>query len=472
MSEGKKHLDLEVLKKQAEGGDTKALLDLGFRYYEGDGVEKNCEEAIRCHRKAAELGEPEAVWTMGHRYLSAEGVTRDEAEANRFFISAAKLLLAKGDCLERSEKYILGSLYDDGLGVAQDFEKAATLYEAAAKEGSPEAYYGLGKLYHEGRGVVHDFLRAADCFRKSADAGFSLALQALAIMHFRGQGVPMDIRESERLYRLAADAGEPDAVSVVERIALLDYQTNLDERLLRITKGLLLLPRDLGVHWPWLEQGVEPSKKDANKFFLFAVLDYQMVSETVEENATRFANDVSDPEDLWNQIAAFDEREWKSPATKTKYALHRFPAGHNRLWDIANDLVSRYGGDARQIWRSQTPKVVLDRLHSIGRGKDGVGPELSRMIVGALLDTSQIEGEGDVKADVNVMRALGRAWRGSPYKGKETSEVTNLTRKMYPSNPWLLDQPLFSLGKTACADKKPACHTCFLRTDCSYAKNK
>lgn len=389
------------------------------------------------------------------------------------FVSAAKLFLAKGEDLDSWEKYLLGSLYDYGLGVAQDFQKAIELYEAAATEGFLEAYYGLGRFYHEGFGVEQDFVMAADYFKKAADGGHPLALHLMAMMHFWGQGVPMDIEESAKWFRLAAEAGEPDAVSTIARLTPLDSQTSLDERLLRITKSLLLLPRELGAYWPWLEKGTDTSKKDANKFFLFGVIDFKATYDVVLNRVKRFTEEImKDPDDLWERIAAFDELEWKSSATKTKYALHIFQAAHNRLWDFAQDLVSRYAGDARNIWLGQTPKAVLERLRSIGKGKFGVGEQLSKMRVGALMDSKLIEGQGDLKVDVNVMRVLGRAWKGSAYESSQTSEVTDLTRKMYPSNPWLLDQPLYSLGKWTCKKADPDCSSCFLRMDCLFFKHR
>ena len=42
----------------------------------------------------------------------------------------------------------------------------------------------------------------------------------------------------------------------------------------------------------------------------------------------------------------------------------------------------------------------------------GVGPQLSRMTAGALHDTKQIVGPGELKADIHVRRVLGRVFTG------------------------------------------------------------
>ena len=54
----------------------------------------------------------------------------------------------------------LGNLYYLGLGVNQDFERAAELYFAAARQGQAAAQLNLGNLYKQGLGVGSDPMRA------------------------------------------------------------------------------------------------------------------------------------------------------------------------------------------------------------------------------------------------------------------------------------------------------------------------
>jgi TPR repeat protein len=46
--------------------------------------------------------------------------------------------------------YNLGILYDNGLGVAQDYGKAREWYQKAVDAGNTNAMYNLGWLYQEG----------------------------------------------------------------------------------------------------------------------------------------------------------------------------------------------------------------------------------------------------------------------------------------------------------------------------------
>lgn len=191
--------------------------------------------------------------------------------------------------------------------------------------------------------------------------------------------------------------------------------------------------------WYWLKPNIPPSKKDANKFLLASILDYQMRAEVVWENARRLAEDIlGNPEDLWRSITDMTLEEWNRK--RKEYSLHRFPKGHERVWKIGKRVVQQYEGDARNIWMNQSIESTLFRLLDLGAGE-----QISRMIVGALLDTGQIAGKSDVKVDVHVRRVLGRILRGTAFSDSDTKLVLDITREMHPENPWLLDRPLYLL---------------------------
>lgn len=216
--------------------------------------------------------------------------------------------------------------------------------------------------------------------------------------------------------------------------------------------------------WPGLKQGKAASKKAANKFLLGCILDYQIPADKAWANAKRLAEDVlGNPDNLWERITAIPKLEWN--AKWKKYALHRFPKAHERVWRIGNEIVVNYGGDARKIWKDQLPDIVLTRLFELK-----IGEQISRMIVGALIDTKQIAGSGDVKVDIHVRRVLGRILRGEGYAKNEIMLVRKKTCEMYPKNPWKLDKPLFELGTYTCKASSPDCNTCYLRETCVYYK--
>lgn len=222
--------------------------------------------------------------------------------------------------------------------------------------------------------------------------------------------------------------------------------------------------KSVGTSQSWLKSSDHRGrlcKQDANKFLLGSILDYQIPGELAWKNALRLAEQIlGDPDNLWEHITSMTERQWKSKWRK--YKLHRFPAAHFRIWRIGKEIVANYHGDAREIWEDQNSSVVLQRLRDIK-----VGKQLSRMMVGSLIDTGHIRGSGDVKVDRHIRRTLGRMLIGRGYTEQEADEVTIATRQMRPSNPWVLDWPLFVLGSTVCISD-PHCDICEFKMYCSF----
>lgn len=109
--------------------------------------------ALRILRPLAEAGEPEAQYLVGRLYQQGRGVAQDEAEAIRWYRKAA----------EREHpgaQFELGRAYDEGVIVPQDDAEAARWYEQAARRGHSEAQCRLGTMYMTGRGVAADPIEA------------------------------------------------------------------------------------------------------------------------------------------------------------------------------------------------------------------------------------------------------------------------------------------------------------------------
>lgn len=207
--------------------------------------------------------------------------------------------------------------------------------------------------------------------------------------------------------------------------------------------------------------GRRVDKRSANKFLLGCILDYQMKVGLVWENARRFAeDDLGDPRDLWDEIVEI--RRWNTPTVRRRYNLHRFPAAHARVQRIGREIVDRYRGDARNIWRNQSSCATQKRLERMG-----VGPQLSRMTAGALHDTKQIVGAGELKADIHVRRVLGRVFAGDMVSADTALDIA---KEMMPRGSWKLDAQLFRLGKSTCTKTNPDCRGCFLRAECRFRK--
>ena len=242
--------------------------------------------------------------------------------------------------------------------------------------------------------------------------------------------------------------------------------------------------------WHWLSDHPRTvSMRRANKFLLGARIDYGIKADWAWESAEILSEIVlGDPDDLWSAIASMglDELEVvfkgkhvdegclrcaaghqirvnsaSSGAVKRHKMFHMWPdRAANDVWRTMQIISNRYGGDARRIWDGQPISEILQRLEDAT-----FGPNLSHMVVGALMDTKQIEGRGNLKADINVTRVLGRVFTGSKTTPDEAHRIADT---MEPGNTWIFDRRLFGLGQNICISTNPRCEECCLNHECTY----
>ena len=101
----------------------------------------------------------------------------------------------------------LGTIYDLGHLVPQDFAQAAMWYRKAAEQGHAAAEFNFGAMCDNGRGVPRDRLAAALWYRRAARHGNARAPFDLGLMYEHGDGVRRDAARALNWYRLAAARG-------------------------------------------------------------------------------------------------------------------------------------------------------------------------------------------------------------------------------------------------------------------------
>ncbi len=102
----------------------------------------------------------------------------------------------------------LGTAYENGWGVKQDYHQAYKWFAKAAKQGNPAGMYHLGILYASGKGVNQNFALAKEWFEKAAKYHESGAEVGLGDLYYRGNGVSQDYLEAKRWYESAAENNE------------------------------------------------------------------------------------------------------------------------------------------------------------------------------------------------------------------------------------------------------------------------
>ena len=249
--EVEKHVDFariaQVYMQLAMNGDTIAQYNLGMLYKEGLGVEEDDARAAEWFSEAAagDLADAQYRFALSIIDEDPKGAVEDlESAANKGFVQA---------------QCVLGDLYRDGNGVAQNYRKAAEWYSRAAESGDYYAQCELGELYEKGRGVRKDLLQAIELYSLSADQNWEFAQIALGDIYssdwegqdYRkaadyyiealnnaadneyavgaasyglgrlyesGKGVNRDMRKAVEMYRRAAELNNEEAAERLEEL--------------------------------------------------------------------------------------------------------------------------------------------------------------------------------------------------------------------------------------------------------------
>jgi hypothetical protein len=127
---------------------------------------------------------------------------------------------------------------DAGTASTQDAPRAVldlkTLRKRAA-QGDSGAQYELGSRYEDGISVKQDFRKAARLYYRAAQQGHAKAQNSLAYLYLKGSGVPQDYGEAYFWYALSLDPFDKGGASMLESIAgyLMPEQVNMAEKRLR-----------------------------------------------------------------------------------------------------------------------------------------------------------------------------------------------------------------------------------------------
>jgi TPR repeat protein len=201
---------VQALRRLGDGGNAYVMHRLGRMYAGGIGVARDESEAVRWYRKGSNAGNPNAMAALGIALLDGRGAAKDPQEAVR-------LLKAAADKDNHDAIYRVAMLYAHGLKDAQglndivskDALEAARLLTRAAEAGHSPSMVDLGLLFNNGQGVAVDFNKAAMWYKRAADLGNSYGMVNLGFLQQQGKGVQQDDVAAVNLYRKAANLGNP-----------------------------------------------------------------------------------------------------------------------------------------------------------------------------------------------------------------------------------------------------------------------
>ncbi|MGV8839974.1 MAG: peptidoglycan-binding protein [Bauldia sp.] len=152
------------LRQAAAEGDAAALYEVGARYAEGRGVDRDSAEAATWFERAANRGLAVAQYRLGTMYEGGVGVEESRTEAQRWYLAAAEA----GNV---QSMHNLGVLLSQGIAGTPDFPGAIAWFTAAAEHGVRDSQYNLGVIYARGIGVTQELVLAYQWFAAAAAQG-------------------------------------------------------------------------------------------------------------------------------------------------------------------------------------------------------------------------------------------------------------------------------------------------------------
>lgn len=136
--------DLKDPQHRTEEGETSAQYELGMMYYEGRGVPRNYEEAVRLFCKSARNEHVDAKFYFGKMCLECKGVQKMNSE----HVKSEGLFELRNVAYKDhvGAQLYLGKIYSEGEVVERDVAEAYKWYKMAATQGNEEAVKKLDEL--------------------------------------------------------------------------------------------------------------------------------------------------------------------------------------------------------------------------------------------------------------------------------------------------------------------------------------
>jgi SEL1 protein len=177
---------IEYLEVVSQRGDSKATLELGRRYYEG---QRGLDQDLDMARKYFFL-------------LSSRLWKRDGTKVDGYKPGIEK-------SASRAAGYI-GWMFLRGEGLKQNFPRAKEWFERGRQYGDAQSQYGLGLMLLNGYGGKTNVKLAMELFKAASDQDFAPAQVQMGRLYL-DQGGPEDLRIANNYFELAARHGNIEA---------------------------------------------------------------------------------------------------------------------------------------------------------------------------------------------------------------------------------------------------------------------
>ena len=210
---------IQMLQELANEGETYSILSLGGCYMNGQGVKQDIDRGLELYHTASNMGLGIATYSIAAYHFNEchdieTGMTYCEKAAEQGFALAAS---------------ILEQLYEEGMGVEKDMDKAMTYMKRAAELGDAQCQLKYGMLL-----CRTDRAQGIEWMIKSANQNDPAALLIVGQEYLNSESPlfvdPQHFDTGVKMIREAADLGVKDASEFLAHYGL-EHEQSLEERM-------------------------------------------------------------------------------------------------------------------------------------------------------------------------------------------------------------------------------------------------
>jgi endonuclease III len=150
-------------------------------------------------------------------------------------------------------------------------------------------------------------------------------------------------------------------------------------------------------------------------------------------------------------------------------ALHRFPKKLSRwMKETCKMLVEEYGGDPRHIWNNtKSASLIEERLKEF----PGFGQKKASMLINYLAHDRGFRNINRREIDISVDSLVRRVFLRTGLADFDSNDhIIQVSRKLHPEFPGILDLPAWRIGQDYCSPTWPDCNKCPVGTICKKKK--
>lgn len=198
---------ISMLTRAADQGSFEAL-DTLSKYYQDNNYNVPCDEdkSVRYATVLANMGGVTGMLKLAKYYEIGFGVPRDINTAREWVEKAVALGFPAAKV--EYARYMM-----KGMGMKENPDQAFTMLKEveAGYPDTPSLDFMLGYMYEEGIGTQRDLTTAYKYYTQGADKGDTKAMNNLASMCELGSGMPRNLEDAIKWYGEAAKLGNKDA---------------------------------------------------------------------------------------------------------------------------------------------------------------------------------------------------------------------------------------------------------------------